>query len=377
MAKRIFILTTRFFPDDGGVERSVYNLARELSSKFEVHVLATGKKSEESTLEGIHVHRRKPWFTFSGNDIDPFLFFEMLKLIAKADLIITNEPNPFGNALLAKALFLRGKPLIIYYHSDIVRGGIGRLLKWIYRNTFQRILFSRAKLILSTSKRYQEISDTLGPWKHKLGVLPNTIDLKGIAKPREQELREFQEENGFAGKKIILFVGRLIYYKGLEVLLEAFSGVADKDAILVIVGKGNLDEKLRKMALELKIADRVRFMGFVEEEKLGLFYSSAEFLVLPSTYKSEAFGIVLLEAMVRGVPVITTSVSGTGEVAEGAGIIVKPGNKQELAEAIIKLLGDPKLRKELGAKALEKSKLYDSKRVAGELEKRIRELIEI
>ncbi len=152
----------------------------------------------------------------------------------------------------------------------------------------------------------------------------------------------------------ILFIGRLVWYKGCDVLLRAFARMKTKDCRLVLVGSGPLEQDLKRLAASLGLR-YVRFAGMVSEEEKMRQLETCDFFVLPSVSKAEAFAVVQLEAMAFGKPVINTRLnSGVPYVSvDGVtGKTVKPGSVRELAQAMDELAADGKLRREYGANAL-------------------------
>ncbi|MEM5782075.1 MAG: glycosyltransferase [Candidatus Aenigmatarchaeota archaeon] len=373
--KKIVIITTRFFPDIGGIEKSMYYFAKGfVENGFIVQVICTGNKDEKITVDDIHIVRRKALFKFSGNDINPFIFKDMLDYCKDADIIILNEPNPFSNSIFLLINFFLKKKYFVYYHSDIIRFGIFKILKLSYQYTFQRILLENAEKIITTTQRYQEISDTLNcqKYKKKFAVIPCTVDLAEMEKNKinENEKTKFKKELNLENRKIILFVGRFIYYKGLEYLIRAFRLVKEKaeDTFLILVGKGPLEKIIFEEANINNLQEDKDFIILrdVDDKQLSKIYQISDLFVLPSIYRSEAFGIVLLEAMAYQVPIVTTSISGTKEVAEEVGLIVEPKNHEKLAEAILLLLNDDKLKEKFRINANKKIKNFDRKKVIEE-----------
>ncbi|ASJ07859.1 glycosyl transferase [Thermococcus siculi] len=181
-------------------------------------------------------------------------------------------------------------------------------------------------------------------------VIPNGVDDERFRPISEKEKERVKEELGISGD-LVLYVSRMSPRKGPHVFINAFQNIArEKDEVtLVMVGSGEMLPFLRAQAKFLDIEDRVKFMGYVPDELLPKLYASADVFVLPSTM-SEAFGIVILEAMAAGVPVVTTTVGGIPEVVKenGSGILVPPGDEVALAEAVLKILHDKELAMKFG-----------------------------
>jgi rhamnosyl/mannosyltransferase len=154
-----------------------------------------------------------------------------------------------------------------------------------------------------------------------------------------------------AGRKTVLFVGRLIYYKGADVLVRA---MADVDADLVMIGRGPLEDELRQMASASGIADRITWLGPQDDDELAAWYHAADVFTLPSVARSEAFGLVQIEAHAAGTPVVSTDLTTGVPYAnlDGVtGLTVPVGDSNALAAALNRLLQDDELRARLGAQA--------------------------
>ncbi|WP_048147934.1 glycosyltransferase family 4 protein [Palaeococcus ferrophilus] len=175
-------------------------------------------------------------------------------------------------------------------------------------------------------------------------VVPNGVDDKRFRPSQGGE--ELKEELGIEGN-VVLYVSRMSYRKGPHVLLNAFAGI--EDATLVMAGSGEMLPFLKAQARFLGVEDHVRFLGYVPDEMLPRLYDMADVFVLPST-TAEAFGIVVLEAMASGVPVIATDVGGIPEIVRESesGLLVPPGNELELRKAIERLLKNEELREFYG-----------------------------
>ena len=205
-----------------------------------------------------------------------------------------------------------------------------------------------------------------------ISIVPNGVDDKRFSPTKEKDkIKAKFEIKG----NVVLYVSRMSYRKGPHVLLNAFSKI--EDATLVMVGSGEMLPFLKAQAKFLGIEDRVVFMGYVPDDLLPEIFKMADIFVLPSI-SSEAFGIVVLEAMASGVPVIATNVGGIPEVLKEneAGLLIPPGNELELRKAIQKLLNNEELRKWYGIngrKAVEEKYSWD--KVVVEIEKVYEEII--
>lgn len=205
-------------------------------------------------------------------------------------------------------------------------------------------------------------------------VIPNGVDDKLFTPNWDKE--ELKAQFGIEGK-VVLYVSRMSYRKGPHVLLNAFSEI--EDATLVMVGSGELLPFLRAQAKFLGIEDRVKFLGYVNSKMLPKIFGMADVFVLPSI-TAEAFGIVILEAMASGLPVVATNVGGIPEIIRESesGLLVSPGNELELRNAIEKLLLDDNLREWFGNNGREAvEEKYSWDKVAERIEKTYEEVLSI
>jgi len=353
---KALIVSKYFYPIIGGVETNAFYVAKELVKRgADVTVLASGERRSEERIKGIKVVRLPTWLTIGPTPISPGVFNHILE--SDFDIANLHDPNPAQNFFAYLALRLRRKPFVVTYHSDIVPHSLSiKIMKFFYVNIFQRyFLLKKARAIMPTSPQYIEISDVLHHFRHKCSIVPNGVDLD-VFKPKSIK---------HSGRRI-LFVGRLIYYKGLQYLIKAMPEILEKvsDAKLVIVGDGPLKEEWKALAKRLKVDDKVEWRGKLSDEEMLGEYQKCDVFVLPSIYKTEAFGIVLLEAMACGKPCIGTNVSGTEFVLEDSGIAVDPEDEEQLSTAIVRVLTDKKLASEMSRKGLAKVKEFDWKKIA-------------
>lgn len=264
----------------------------------------------------------------------------------KADVYHFHSPYPWGEIVALRASL--PAPIVVTYYHEVVRQ---RLLGALYRPFLSRFLAKAARIVVWTPEALAR-SSLLRGYAAKTTVMPGGIDTAPFV-PTERSrqaaaaLRRAVAPSG----PVILFVGRLVYYKGLDVLLRAMASVR---GTLLVVGQGPLDGELRARAAALNIADRVRFVGTVAASDLPLYYQASDVLVLPSTEPTEAFGLVQVEAHVSGIPSVCTDL-GTGttfvNVHGTTGLVVPPRDPRRLAEAVAHLLDDPGLRHRLGLAA--------------------------
>jgi rhamnosyl/mannosyltransferase len=240
--------------------------------------------------------------------------------------------------------------LVITHHSDIVRQARARI---VLRPLFGAVL-AKADAIIATSQAYFEGSDELRPYRSKVKVVPYGIDLQQFS-PSLKELASARELRAKYGERIVLATGRLIYYKGFEVLLDAMKTVR---AHLLLVGDGPLRVALKTRARRNQIEDRVTFVGTVPNQDMGRYYGAADVFALPSIARSEAFGIVQIEALASMLPVVNTSLrSGVPEVSihDVTGLTVPPNDVGALSDALNRLLDDIELARRFGSKGRQRA----------------------
>lgn len=338
-------------PVFGGIEQHLRLLAEtQVRQGLSVTVLVArrrGLRTRRDTENGVEVVRVGRLATLASTPIAPVMPLVLGRL--ETDVTHLHFPHPMGEV----AHWLRGAgPTVVSYHADIVRQ---RVLGRLYAPLMGRIL-AGADRILAASQRHVDGSPVLRRFADRVALMPLGIDLDrfDVRDPKriaDAAVRWPAERPESAAGQRVLFVGRLRYYKGVEHLIDALARTADR---LVIVGEGPRGPTLRQRAAESPAAARIRFLGDVDEDDLSALYAAADVLVLPSTQRAEAFGIVQVEAMAAGTPVIATELgTGTSEVNRHGetGLIVRPGDVDALADALRALAGDPARRAALGSAA--------------------------
>lgn len=333
-----------YYPHIGGVENHVRTLAEGLNKKIEVEVLAASERFE-TTAESINGVKVTKVASLGRLRSAPMTMGFVSKLKSmKRDIYHLHFPNPTG-----EVSFLLAKPhgkLVVTYHSDIVRQ---KTILKLYKPFLEEFL-NRADRIIVGSPNLIESSPFLQKRKGKCRVVPFGINSKWLAlTPRVQE--RVDDIRRAHGPKIAFFLGRLIYYKGVDYLIRAMREVEGK---LIIAGDGELGPELKNLVNELGIQERVAFVGTLSDEELSAYYHACDVFVLPSVESSEAYGLVQLEAHACGKPVVSTNLpTGVPFVNQDGvtGLVVPPGDAGALSESINRLLGDEELRAKLGKQA--------------------------
>jgi len=356
---KILQVNKLYSPWVGGVEKVVQQIAEGLNKRndFEIEVLCCdhNKKGKEEEINGVKVHRAPSFGVFWGMPIS-FSFFSLFKKLSqKVDLIDFHHPFPLGD--LAIFLFRPKAKIILHYHSDIVRQkALSFLIKPFILNTLKK-----AEKIIVSNPNLIESSSCLRKFKQKCQVIPFGVDLKKFQGNQRafEEAKKIKEK--YDDRPIILSVGRLTYYKGFPYLIEAIHNLKHSNILknvgikfpkCLIIGEGKLKERLLKLIKKLSLQNEVFILP--PQKDLLPYYLACDLFVLPSIFKSEAFGIVLIEAMACRKPVISTEL-GTGtswvNINEKTGFVVPPKDPKSLAKAIYKILENKKLAQELGKNA--------------------------
>jgi glycosyltransferase involved in cell wall biosynthesis len=334
-------------PTPGGIEQHIQLLCTRLARELDVAVLvpSRSRRRVEERLDGVRVVRVAEFGRYASVPLCPTMPRELARL--RPDLVHLHFPNPMGDLTYLAAA--RGVPLIVSYHADIVRH---RLLLPIYSPLLGRT-FAAASRIIGASPEYVVSSELLARYRKKCTIIPYGITPEAFAL-RDGEPEQVERRRASYGGRIVLFVGVLRHYKGVDVLLRTLTYVR---AHAVIVGQGPMAKEWRNLAGELGVTDRATFVGEVSDAERRILLHACEILVLPSIDRREAFGIVQLEAMACGKPVVSSDlptgvrlVNRHGET----GLLVPPGNPEALAAAITRLLSDSTLRARLGQRARER-----------------------
>ncbi|WP_440221809.1 glycosyltransferase [Dokdonella sp. MW10] len=350
---RVLHLGKYYAPQRGGIERHLEDLARWLvanGAEVDALVHQPGRilRSRSERRDGVHVVRAGSLGTALYAPISPAYAWRMSHLLRerRPDLLHLHLPNPSAFWALVDPV-ARALPWIVHWHADVSPDMPDWRVRLAYRayRPFEQAVLARASAIIATSQPYLDASDALSRWHSKARVIPLGIGDEPGHDPRQAPTRPPR------GGLRLLAVGRMSHYKGFDILLDALARVPD--ASLVLVGTGEEDAKLRERARGLGLAGRVDFRGDVDDDALHALYRCADVFVLPSLDRSEAFGIVLLEAMRAGVAVVASDIPGSGVrhvVADGAsGVRVPRGNAEALADVLRQLGADPQRRALLGA----------------------------
>ena len=353
---RILEVNKAYFPHTGGIETLVRQYSEEIGTidGVEVKTLVCrdgrGGTSHEDMC-GVDLTRAGSAGTLFKCPLSLSFVGLFRKMAKNADVVHIHVPFPLADAALMLSGF-RGR-VVVSWHSDVVRQ---KKLMLVY-GPFMRYLLKRADVIAVATEGHIKGSDYLREYAEKCRIVPYGITAEDYL---SVERTPFLTEKCADSNSVkVFFTGRLVYYKGVEVLLRAFRYVSKSRCRceLFIAGEGELREKLETMAERYGISDKVHFLGFLPDEQLRQAYADCDIFVLPSVVKSEAFGIVQLEAMIYGKPVINTALpSGVPYVSiDGeTGLTVPPDAPKALAKAIVRLAADGDMRERYGKAARER-----------------------
>lgn len=331
----------------GGIENHCYHLCSRLRRHVDLTVLVshTAARTVRETVDGVRVIRVPRYANVASTPVSPGLFTWLGRL--EADIVHVHLPNP-----TAELAYLLARPrgrLVVAYHSDVIRQ---KNLFKLYRPVLETFL-SRADAIIAGAPQNIEHSPVLSRFADRSVVIPLGVEPDDFRMTPERHRRVTALRERF-GPRVVFFVGRHIYYKGIDVLIRAMQHV---DAHLLIGSDGPLTGELTDLTRRLGLTSRVTFVGRIPDDDLPCFYHASDVFCLPSVARSEAFGIVQLEAMASGVPVVSTRLA-TGVVyvnLDGVtGLTVPPGDVTALAGALNRLFGDDALRTTLGRQARER-----------------------
>jgi lipopolysaccharide/colanic/teichoic acid biosynthesis glycosyltransferase/glycosyltransferase involved in cell wall biosynthesis len=337
---RVLHLGKFYRPFSGGIETVLETLCRGAHA-HQTRALVTTRshRTVHETLHRVAVTRVGSLMTIGSVTVAPTLPLWLAR--AEADVIVLHEPNPM--ALVAYYLARPDAPLIVWYHSEVIRP------RWRYRLFYEPLLefaLKRAVRIVVAAPPMLEVP-ALVPHRTKCIVVPYGLEVERYHASPAVIARAKSLRDG-APAPILLFAGRMVRYKGLDVLIRALPGL---EVETILVGDGPLRPSLEAMAKELGVDRRVRFVGEVSDEELLAWYYASEMFVLPSISRQEAFGIVQLEAMLCGRPVISTDVpTGVPWVNEHerTGLVVRHGDVAALRGAIARLACEVAFRQKLG-----------------------------
>jgi glycosyltransferase involved in cell wall biosynthesis len=344
----------RFYSDSfGGLERHVDILIRSMAPWVESDnlVAAAGFSGSMLNLGYCRVIRAPSLGLLASVSLCPTMPIAARLLHAQVsyDIVHLHFPDPMSH--LAWECLPRGPKLVISWHSDVIRQQ--RLMR-LYKPFLERVV-NRADAIVAATPAHIASSVQLGLVhdRAKLKVVPYGLDFRPFRASPELDAQAQAIRSRLGARHVLFALGRHVYYKGFRHLIHAMRRIPD--AVLVLGGAGPLFAEHQRLVRDLSLEDRVVFPGRIREASLPSYYHACDVFCLPSTHPSEAFGLVQLEAMACGKPVVCCTLgNGVNFVHQDGvtGLAVPPGDPQALAEAVNTLLADPERRRAMGQAGL-------------------------
>jgi len=367
---RILQVNKLYAPVVGGVETVVRDIAEGLTPYTNMQVLVCQPKGRRTyeLFNGVEITRANSLGTLLSMPLSLDFFRQYKRVSQNADIVQLHFPFPLAD--LAVWLFgCKGK-LVVWWHSDIVRQKI--FLKFLVPLIHRTL--KRADSIIVASNETLSSSKFLPAYAHKCTIIPFGLDFNAY---KNINNKNFLITNAPHSKKL-LFVGRLVYYKGVDILIKAMKSV--ENAELFVVGNGALEEQLKSEAESNQTNTKIHFLGTLPREQLLSAYNSCDCLIFPSCANSEAFGLTQLEAMYYAKPVINTNLPTAVpwvSVHEETGLTVPVGDVTALANAINRLVNDDTLREKLGQNARQRvQELFDRRDMMKKLYSHYQNLLE-
>lgn len=343
---KVMQISKLYAPKIGGIEHVVQQIAEGLKDSVDMQVLVCREKgkSSDETVNGVRVHRCSSFGIALSMPLSFSILRDVRRMSKNMDILHIHMPFPLGDLALLFSGY-KGK-VIVWWHMDIVRQ---RKLMFLYK-PLRRWVLNRADVIIVATTGHIEGSEALHPYRKKIVVIPFGVDESILDAGKTCIEKASQMKNPVT----FLFIGRLVYYKGCDMLLHACATMYHTDAVLRLIGDGPMKDELLRRTEELGLSSRVTFLGSVSDEQLKDEIARCDVFVLPSSEKTEAFGIVQIEAMAYGKPVVNTNLpTGVPYVSlhEKTGLTVPPNDVKSFADAMDQLAGDVSLRQRFGLQA--------------------------
>ena len=361
----------------GGIARVVHDLSQRLIKDGHEVTVVTYRDGDVPYYEndkGVNVYRVDNYMIHPNNFIDWIMQLNF-NMIAKASEII-NEQGKFDVihahdwlvAYSAKTLKESYKiPIVTTIHATESgrNSGIHDEVQRYINDSEWLLTYESTEVIVNSNFMKNDLQRIFGLPFEKINVIPNGINLNNFSGIDRDY--DFRRKYAMDNEKIILYVGRLVYEKGIQHLIGAMPKILANyhDAKLVICGKGGMIDELKQETRNLGIENKVYFAGYCDSKKVQKMYKCADIAVFPSTY--EPFGIVALEAMLAGIPIVVSDVGGLNEIVEHGvtGMKSYAGNSNSISDSVLSLLFDAKLCDNVSKNAVKKVKeLYNWNKIA-------------
>ena len=363
-----------FHPYRGGIENFLLDLALELKrsgivSSILAHHERPLRRTQNEILDGLEILRTLSLGQILYAPIAPSFGRHLSRLIRgfKPDLLHIHVPNISAFFVLAAQ---KRPPYIVHWHADVVPSIIDRRLRLFYPpySLLEKALLKNAEAIIVTSQAYLDASPPLVPFQHKCHVVPLGLDPARLCCLEQTGISPASTKSPH--RFTVMCAGRFTYYKGFQFLIEAAQQVPE--ARFILAGEGPLRKRMMEKVALLGLKDRVFLPGLLSDHELHLLIAGCDVFCLPSIERTEAFGLVLLEAMAFGKALVTTDIEGSGVNwvnQDGiTGLVVRPRDSEAIADAIKRLAREPHLRRSMGDKARKRfAELFHIRKVTQEV----------
>jgi len=349
---KIAQVVSTYPPYRGGMGAVAFEYTERLRSRgHNVHVFTP--RYEKTVGDPEYVHRVPSPLHWGNTGVVPSLAYRLKGF----DLVHLHYPF-FGGAepLIVRKYLQPHQPLVMTYHMDNLASGWKHAIFDIHQRAILPWIIERVDKIFVSSQDYADTCalQKFPSIKEKICVLPFGVDLEKFSPGSDAAVRQALEIKETT--PVLLFIGgldRAHYFKGLGVLIEALSKLKDQDWCLLVIGDGDLRSTFLAQAKMSGVAEKIKFLGSVSEVEKPRFYRAANIHVFPSTDRSEAFGLVALEAAASGIPSIASDLAGVRGVVlnEQTGLLVSPGSANELSVAIKNLLDRQEICQNFGLAA--------------------------
>lgn len=332
----------------------------------ELLVCSTNPNDPANRLEG--VERVRSFGTLFSLPIAPLYPLRLWQKMQKADLVVLHAPFPLADLVLGLGM-KPNVPLIVYWHSDIVsQKFLARLLRPLLMATLRR-----AKAILLSDERILHRRELVEEFGEKLVSLPYPVDLDRFVLSEAEKEQVLELKSHYP--RLVLSIGRLVKYKGFDVLIEAAKAV---DATFLIVGDGIERAALQSTIEATGLQDRVKLVGALGERELVIHLHAADVFAMPSISNAETFGIAQLEAMAAGTPVVNTRLETMVPLLarhDIEGLTVEPGDVEELAKALTQMVGNETVRTAYAQNALKRAQQFSGEAFRSAMARSLREAV--
>ena len=367
---KILMLTWEYPPRVvGGISKVVYDLSHKMVKEGNEVTVVTYKDGDNVKYyendKGVEVYRVDNYMIRPNNFIDWImqLNFNMITKVneiinknGKFDVIHAHDWLVAYSAKSIKESY--NIPLISTIHATESgrNSGIHDETQRYINDSEWMLTYESSEVIVNSNYMKNEVQRLFGLPYDKINVIPNGVNLQLFSNVNVDY--DFRRQYAMDNEKIILYVGRLVYEKGIQNLIAAMPKILDRyhDSKLIICGRGGMIDELREQVKYLGIDNKVYFAGYCDSKKMQKMYKCADVAVFPSTY--EPFGIVAIESMLSGTPTIVSDVGGLNEIVEHGvtGMKSYAGNSNSIADSVLALLFDPKLCASISQNAIKKVK---------------------